>query len=101
MAEPLAVTMMTEIAMHSDRATEDKVERPDIFNFALDVVDYWASQDEHLKAMHWVSQDHSTIEILTFGHFSRRSQQIAMLFERLGINEGETLIMMLPRLPAW
>lgn len=101
MAESLAVATVTKIARHSDRAAENKVDRPDAFNFALDVVDYWTSQDEHLNAMYWVSQDQSSTEILTFGHFSRRSQQIAVLFEQLGMKEGETLIMMVPRLPAW
>ena len=75
--------------------------RPDRFNFAIDVVDQWASKSPNLKAMHWVSQKEDSVQILTYGYFSRRSCQISNLLQQLGIREGETLLMMLSRLPAW
>lgn len=80
---------------------EDSVAKPDNFNFALDVVDRWASHPGKLQAMQWVSQDESRSLSLTFEHFSRESHRIAVLLDRLGVHEGETLIMILPRVPEW
>ncbi|KAH7128584.1 hypothetical protein B0J11DRAFT_525312 [Dendryphion nanum] len=75
--------------------------RPDKFNFAIDVMDDWAAQPGNLKAMHWVSQDESSTRVLSFDYFSRQSHRISVLFERLGIKRGDTIVMILPRVPAW
>ncbi|KAJ4992307.1 acetyl-coenzyme a synthetase [Stagonosporopsis vannaccii] len=72
-----------------------------MFNFALDVVDHWARQPGNLQAMQWVSQDESRTRSLSFEYFSRQSHRISVLFDRLGIQEGDTMIMVLPRVPAW
>jgi acyl-coenzyme A synthetase/AMP-(fatty) acid ligase len=77
------------------------VPRPEKFNFAVDIVDYWATQPGNLMAMYWVSQDESTSKTLTFDHFSRQSNRVSVLLEHLGVKEGETMIMVLPRVPAW
>lgn len=76
-------------------------QEPEYFNFAVDVIDRWAAQSGNLRAMHWVSQDESDTRILTFAHFSRQSHRIAVLLEQLGVRKGETMIMILPRVPAW
>ena len=75
--------------------------RPEKFNFAIDVVDYWAAQPGDMKAMLWVSQDRSQTHSLTFKYFSRQSHRISTLFEQLGIKKMETMIIILPRVPAW
>jgi medium-chain acyl-CoA synthetase len=75
--------------------------RPEKFNFAMDVVDYWAAQPGNLKAMFWVSQDQSQTRSMTFEYFSRQSHRISCLFEQLGIKKGETMTIILPRVPAW
>ncbi|KAL5342221.1 hypothetical protein BJX70DRAFT_395190 [Aspergillus crustosus] len=75
--------------------------RPDEFNFALDVVDAWAEKSPSMEAMLWVSDDCSTVHSLSYRHFSQQSHRIAILLERLGVRSGDTLLMILPRLPAW
>jgi medium-chain acyl-CoA synthetase len=77
------------------------LERKQSFNFAEDVVDYWASKQPPQQAMFWVSQDGSEERSLDSGHFSRQSHRIATLFDQLGVKRGETLLMVLPRLPEW
>ncbi|KAH7407994.1 hypothetical protein BKA64DRAFT_572070 [Cadophora sp. MPI-SDFR-AT-0126] len=77
------------------------LERPERFNFAIDVVDYWAKQPGKMEAMRWVSKDETTTRVMTYGYFSRQSHRISVLLERLGIKRGDTLIMVAPRLPAW
>lgn len=80
---------------------QEPLRRPETFNFAIDVVDYWASQPGNLKALHWVAQDESSVQILTYKHFSQRSQQISGLLHQCDIKDNDTLILILPRIPAW
>ncbi|OBT76902.1 hypothetical protein VF21_04765 [Pseudogymnoascus sp. 05NY08] len=77
------------------------LQRPDQFNFAVDVVDYWAARPDDLEAMYWVSQDESQKRSLTFKYFSRQSHRVSVLLQRLGVKEGETMVMIVPRVPAW
>ena len=82
---------------------ESELKRPKDFNFATDVVDYWAKNSPPATlAMHWVSGDMSQERQLTFGHFSQQSHRIAVLLrDRLGIKAGERLLIIMPRLPEW
>ncbi|OBT63470.1 hypothetical protein VE03_08116 [Pseudogymnoascus sp. 23342-1-I1] len=80
---------------------DDVLQRPDRFNFAVDVVDYWAAQPDDLEAMYWVSQDESQKRSLTFKYFSRQSHRVSVLLQRLGIKERDTMVMIVPRVPAW
>lgn len=75
--------------------------RPTHFNFANDVVDYWATKSPPLMAMHWVSQDQSQILELSYAHFQRESHRIAVLLKSLGVKQGDTVLMILPRIPEW
>ncbi|CAI9628790.1 unnamed protein product [Alternaria burnsii] len=74
---------------------------PHRFNFAVDVIDKWADQRSDLQAMHWVSQDESNTRHMTFKYFSKQSHRIALLLDRLGFGKGDTMTMVLPRVPAW
>ena len=82
---------------------ETTLRRPDSFNFATDVVDYWAANaPKDGCAMHWVSQDRKTERRLSFEHFSRQSHRLAILLrEKLGMRKGEKLLLIMPRLPEW
>lgn len=82
---------------------ESEVKRLSEFNFATDVVDYWAKNSPPAKlAMHWVSGDLSQERQLTYAHFSKQSNRIAvMLRDKLGIKAGERLLIIMPRLPEW
>jgi medium-chain acyl-CoA synthetase len=78
--------------------------RPGTFNFATDVVDYWAANTKNASglAMHWIAGDQKTERKLSFEHFSRQSHRIAVLLrDRLHIEEGAKMLMILPRIPEW
>jgi medium-chain acyl-CoA synthetase len=77
------------------------LERIDQFNFAEDVVDYWAAKKRPLQAMFWLSQDGSEKRFLDFEHFSRQSHRIAKLFDQLRLKRGDTILVVLPRIPEW
>ncbi|KAK5708971.1 hypothetical protein LTR17_020197 [Elasticomyces elasticus] len=82
---------------------DKELERPSTFNFATDVVDYWAiNGPKHGVAMHWISEDRKTERRLSFEHFSRQSHRLAvMLRDHLGMRHGERLLLIMPRLPEW
>lgn len=81
---------------------EAQLERPKEFNFAQDVVDYWAKNTPNGYAMHWISQDRKQERKLSFEHFSRQSHRLATLFrEKLGLQKGEKMLIIMPRLPEW
>jgi len=75
------------------------LEVPEYFNFATDVIGKWASDPDKL-AMLWIGQ-HGEEEQITFAHFSERSSRAANAFAKLGINKGDRVLVMLPRIPEW
>ncbi|KAK5137133.1 hypothetical protein LTR08_000638 [Meristemomyces frigidus] len=81
---------------------DSHLQRPHHFNFATDVVDYWASSTDAGLAMHWISQDRQQERKLSFSHFSRQSHRLAILLrDKLGVQQGEKLLVILPRVPEW
>ena len=76
--------------------------KPEYFNFATDVVDYWASRSPVPTAMHWISRESpGPVRELNYAYFSRQSHRIALLFEALGIKPGDRMVIILPRVPEW
>jgi acyl-coenzyme A synthetase/AMP-(fatty) acid ligase len=75
------------------------LEVPKYYNFATDVVGRWA-QDPHKLAMLWVNQ-HNEAKQITFAQFSERSSRAANALAHLGMQKGDRVMVMLPRIPAW
>ncbi|GHO74389.1 acyl-CoA synthetase [Ktedonobacter sp. SOSP1-85] len=75
------------------------LEVPEYFNFVTDVIGKWA-QDPQKLAMLWLGQDGEERR-LTFAHFAEASSRAANAFSLLGIRKGDTVLVMLPRIPAW
>lgn len=73
---------------------------PERFNFALDVVDRWASDDPSKLAMLWVGQG-GEARRLTFGHFHEASNRCANVLKALGLRQGDGVLIVMPRLPEW
>jgi acetyl-CoA synthetase/medium-chain acyl-CoA synthetase len=71
----------------------------DDYNFALDTIGAWAEDPDKL-AMLWVGQD-GREERYTFVHFDEQSSRAANAFEKLGIQKGDRVLVMLPRIPEW
>ncbi len=75
------------------------LEVPEYFNFATDVIGKWAS-DPNKLAMLWIGQNGEERQ-LTFTHYAERSSRAANAFARLGIQKGDRVLVMLPRIPEW
>lgn len=81
--------------------TNNELVRPTSFNFANDVVDYWADKSPG-PAMHWISQDHKIERKLSFKQFSQQSHRIAVLLrDKFDVQAGEKILVILPRVPEW
>jgi acyl-coenzyme A synthetase/AMP-(fatty) acid ligase len=74
-------------------------EAPEHFNFAVDVIGKWAA-DPKKEAMWWIGPDGQERHI-TFAEFQRKSNQAADAFGKLGIKQGDRVLVMLPRLVEW
>lgn len=74
------------------------VEVPRAFNFAADVVDAWAERD--LTALIWSDADGHELR-LSYADVARRSARIGNLLRSLGVEQGDRVLVMLPRVPEW
>ncbi len=77
-----------------------RLDVPERFNFAQDVVDRWAREDPDKLAMLWVGQDGEERR-LGFAYFRDASNRFANVLRSLGITKGDRVLVVLPRLPEW
>lgn len=77
-----------------------RIEYPEYFNFAFDVIDRHAQENANRVALHFVGEDYSE-ERLTFRDLRIQSNRIANFFQGLGVERGDRVMIMLPRIPAW
>lgn len=73
-----------------------RVNIPENFNFAYDVVDEWAQRNPEKTAMVWCN-DHGDEKIFTFGDLKRLSDKAANHFKSLGIGKGDVVLLILKR----
>ena len=76
-----------------------RLDVPEQFNFASDIIGKWAS-DPNKLAMFWLGQ-HGEERQITFAHFAEQSSRAANAFAALGIQKGDRILVMLPRIPEW
>jgi acyl-coenzyme A synthetase/AMP-(fatty) acid ligase len=71
----------------------------DDYNFAIDTIGRWA-EDPSMLAILWVGPDGQE-ERYTFVHFDEQSSRVANAFGKLGIQKGDRVLVMLPRVAEW
>ncbi len=76
------------------------IDVPEYFNFGFDVVDAWAKKDRNKLAMIWVNQEGEEKKY-TFWDLMRLSNQIVNMMIKFGLNKGDRVLIMLPRVPEW
>ena len=76
------------------------IEVPEYFNFGYDVVDAWARKDRNKLAMIWINQQGEEKKF-SFLDMSNLSNQAANVLLKYGINKGDRILIMLPRVPEW
>ncbi len=92
-----------EFSSYEDFKANYKANIPDRFNFAYDVVDAWAKEDDAKPALAWLD-DRKDAEVVeySFGNMMRMSNQAANLFKSKGIRKGDVVLMILKqRVEVW
>lgn len=83
---------------YDDFKANYRVNVPERFNFAYDVVDAWAAVDDAKPALLWMD-DAGRLERYSFGDMKRRSNQAANALQKLGIGRGDVVMMILRQRP--
>lgn len=73
-----------------------KVNIPDNFNFAYDVVDAWAEKCPDKPALLWVNEHGHEIQF-SFADIKRESDKTASFFQSIGIGRGDMVMLILKR----
>lgn len=81
---------------YEDFKTNYKVNIPENFNFAYDVMDEWANIAPDKAALVWCN-DNGDEKIFSFKDLKRLSDKAANLFKAQGINKGDVVMMLLKR----
>ncbi len=71
---------------------------PAHFNFGYDIVDEWAKQDAEKPALVWCDDDGNE-ERFSFGDVKRMSDKAANMLKGMGIEKGDTVMLMLKQRP--
>ena len=90
-----------EFDSYEDFKNNYKVNVPEGFNFAYDVIDGWAEQDENKPALLYCTDD-GVRRMYTFDELKRLSNKAANFFASKGIKKGNRVMLMLKQRPeAW
>lgn len=91
----------SEFESYEDFAKNYELKTPDNFNFAFDVVDYYAENAPEQKALVWCD-DEGGEEIIDFAKMSKYSKKAANVFKKFGIQKGDHVILtMKSRFEFW
>ena len=75
-------------------------DRPERFNFAIDVVDRWASERPEAPAL-LHCDDRGNRKVYSWRELAERSVHAALYLRGLGLRPGDGVFTMLPRLAEW
>ena len=93
-------TMLTRESYEQLRSTFS-LDVPPRFNYVRDVVDRWASSQPDKLALIAVEPDGITGNRYTFTDISTRASTAADLLAELGVEKGDRVFVMLPRIVEW
>lgn len=92
---------MPNMADYDVARSSFRLDVPERFNAAVDVVDRLAADQSSKLALRMVSPDGSTSEDYTFGDLASRSTRMGHALSDLGVGKGDRIFLMLPRVIGW
>ena len=78
-----------------------KWDMPADFNFGTHIVDKIAVEEPDRNALVWVSTDASSDEFVTFKQMSERSNKVAHMLLKHGLQKGDRVLLIVHRTPDW
>ena len=90
----------TGAAAYEELCRTFRIDVPKSYNFGFDVIDAWADKDRNKLAMIWVNQD-GTEKKYSFRDLKNLSNQAANILIKYGVQKGDRVLIMLPRIPEW
>ncbi len=88
----------TEFESYEDFKENYKLNVPEDFNFGYDIVDGWAARQSGKPALVWCD-DEGNEKRYSFDDIKRMSDKAANMFKNLGIEKGDTVMLMLKQRP--
>jgi acyl-coenzyme A synthetase/AMP-(fatty) acid ligase len=95
----MSSTTMMNMTDYDKEYAAFRWEVPEYFNFAGDVIDKWAANPDKL-AMLWVDDDGHEVR-KTFRDLSLSSQRLANVLTAQGVQQGDVVLVILPRNIEW
>ncbi|MGE5608796.1 MAG: AMP-binding protein, partial [Bacillota bacterium] len=74
---------------------------PTYFNFSHDVIDRWARETPQSLALWCVDEHGRNEQRITFQQLAQDLRRAASFFSSLGIQRGDRVLILLPRVPQW
>lgn len=85
-----------DFSSYEDFIDNFKINLPDTFNFAFDVVDFYAQNAPEKRALVWCDDDDNE-KIFTFKQISDLSSQAANFLIKMGIKKGDAVMLVMHR----
>ena len=89
----------TEFDSYEDFKQHYRVNVPEDFNFAYDVIDAWAEEDAAKPALYWTNGHAEEDRLFSFGDMRDLSNQAANVLKNMGIKKGDTVMLILMQRP--
>jgi acyl-coenzyme A synthetase/AMP-(fatty) acid ligase len=78
-----------------------RLEVPEVYNYARDVVDAWAAKEPAKLALLAVGPDGGDARRFSSADLAASSNRAARFLASLGLGKGDPVFVMLPRIPEW
>ncbi len=92
--------ILQQLAQELRRPGNATIEAPEFFNFGFDVIDYFAREADKTA---YIAVDASGEQVreYRFSDLSQASNRFANVLRQIGVERGDSAIVILPRVPAW
>ena len=90
----------TEFADYGDFMQHFRVNVPEDFNFAYDIVDAYAEREPEREAILWTNE-RGDVKHISYDELKRLSDRTASYFNNIGIRRGDCVMLILKRRVEW
>ncbi|MDP9396652.1 MAG: AMP-binding protein [Actinomycetota bacterium] len=86
---------------YEEEHARHRLEVPARFNAVLDIIEPWAAEDPDAEALLSIGSDGEEAVTHTVAELARETRRTARALQELGVEKGQSVFVMLPRVPAW